>query len=282
MDSTRAAQMLLNLCINAHDAMPKGGTLTVTNRRVDLTEAQRAKVKRSATVQFMRCTVTDTGIGIPPEILPRIFNPFFTTKDKGKGTGLGLSIVHSVVSMAGGFIEVESVLGVGASFHIYLPMDTGPLTRIDTELRYQLKKGTGRLLVVDDLDLVLEFAANFLKHAGYEVFTANSAEAALKILAQQRSSIDLLFTDYTMPGKNGWQLIQEVSARWPLTKCLLASGYLDDAERAEIAKNPDVRILNKPYGIAEATRVIAEMHAAHFVPQAPLVSSDEHEADAHE
>jgi len=259
MDATRAAQVLLNLCINAYDAMPRGGTLTITNALVDLTEAQRAKVKRKGSGQFMRCSVADTGTGIPPEVLPRIFNPFFTTKEKGKGTGLGLSIVHGVVSKAGGFIEVESGVGVGTTFHIYLPVHTGPLTKTDVEFGRQLQKGSGRLLVVDDLDLVLEFAAKFLKQAGYQVFAANNAEAALKILAQQRSSIDLLFTDYTMPGKNGWQLIQEVAAHWPLTKALLASGYLDDAERAEIAKNPAVRILNKPYGMAEATRVIAEM-----------------------
>jgi PAS domain S-box-containing protein len=259
LDLTRAVQMLLNLCINAHDAMPKGGTLTVTNTYVDLTDAQWTKVKRRRAGQFMRCSVADTGTGIPPELLPRIFSPFFTTKEKGKGTGLGLSIVHNVVSRAGGFIEVESVVGSGTSFHIYLPVNTGPLTRTDTEFKKQLKKGSGRLLLVDDLDLVLEFASDFLKQAGYQVFTANGAEAAIKLLVQQKGSIDLLFTDYSMPGRNGWQLIQEVNARWPLTKCLLASGYLDDQERAEIAKNPAVRILNKPYGIPEATGVIAEI-----------------------
>ena len=259
MDATRASQLLLNLCINAHDAMPKGGTLTITNALSDLSPEQVAKFKPRSDAQFMRCSVTDTGTGIPPEILPRIFSPFFTTKDKGKGTGLGLSIVHDVVSKAGGFIEVESTVGSGTTFQIYLPIDTGPLTKTDTEVRRQLTRGTGRLLVVDDLDLVLEFATNFLKQAGYQVFTANSAEAAAKILSQQKLPFDLVFTDYSMPGKNGWQLIQEVSARWPLTKCLLASGYLDDTERAEIARNPAVRILNKPYGIAEATSVISEM-----------------------
>jgi PAS domain S-box-containing protein len=259
MDPTRAAQVLLNLCINAHDAMPKGGTLTITNAYIDLTEAQWSKVKRRPDSQFMRCSVADTGTGIPPEILPRIFSPFFTTKQEGKGTGLGLSIVHTVVTKAGGFIEVDSTVGSGTTFHIYLPVNSGPLTRTDTELRRQLKKGSGRLLVVDDLDLVLEFAANFLKQAGYQVFTATSADAALKVMAQQKGSIDLLLTDYTMPGKNGWQLIQEVNARWPMTKCVLASGYIDDAERAEIAKHPSVRILNKPYGIAEATGLIADV-----------------------
>jgi len=259
MDPTRASQLLLNLCINAHDAMPKGGTLTITNALADLTAEQATRLKHKPGAQFMRCSVTDTGSGIAPEVLPRIFTPFFTTKEKGKGTGLGLSIVHGVVSKSGGFIDIESSVGVGTTFHIYLPIDTGPLTKTDTEVRRNLKKGAGRLLVVDDLDLVLEFAGSFLKQAGYQVFTANSADAALKILTQHKLPFDLVFTDYAMPGKNGWQLIQEVTARWPLTKFLLASGYLDDAERAEIAKHPSIRILNKPYGIPEATTVIAEM-----------------------
>jgi PAS domain S-box-containing protein len=260
MDATRASQLLLNLCINAHDAMPKGGTLTITNALVDLTTEQSARVNRyKPGAQFMRCSVADTGSGIAPEVLPRIFTPFFTTKEKGKGTGLGLSIVHDVVNKGGGFIDVESTVGTGTKFHIFLPIDTGPLTRTDTDVRHKLKKGTGRLLVVDDLDLVLEFAASFLKQAGYQVFTANNADAALKILTQQKLPFDLVFTDYAMPGKNGWQLIQEVAARWPLTRFLLASGYLDDAERAEIAKNPSIRILNKPYGIPEATAVISDM-----------------------
>ncbi len=259
LDRTQAIQILLNLSINAFDAMPTGGALAITNSRIDLTEEQRARTRRPRLpVQFMRCSVTDTGSGIQPDVLPRIFNPFFTTKAVGKGTGLGLSIVSNVVSKTGGFIEVESTVGKGTTFHIYLPLEAGPLTKTDSEIRQQIRRGTGRLLVVDDLDLVLEFAGNFLKQAGYQVLTANSADAAIKILSQQKLPIDLLFTDYTMPGRNGWQLIQEVMARWPLTRCVLASGYIDDAERAEIAKAPNVRLLNKPYGIPEATNIIAE------------------------
>ena len=106
---------------------------------------------------------------------------------------------------------------------------------------------------------MIEFAASFLKQAGYQVFTATSANAALKILSQQKLPFDLLFTDYSMPEKNGWQLIQEVAARWPVTRCVLASGYIDETEREEIARNPAVKILNKPYGIAEATAIISDM-----------------------
>jgi two-component system cell cycle sensor histidine kinase/response regulator CckA len=259
MDATRATQALLNLCVNGNDAMPDGGTLTITTALVALDTAQAAKARKAPGVVFARCSVSDTGTGIPPEVLPRIFNPFFTTKEKGKGTGLGLSIVHGVVVKAGGFIDVESQIGAGTTFHLYLPIDQGPVTKSNTEFLQQIKSGSGRLLVVDDLDLVLEFAANFLEQAGYEVLTAHSAEAALKILSEQSVPVDLLFTDYTMPGRNGWQLIQEVTERWPKMQCLLASGYLDDAERSQMTQLAGLRILNKPYGISEATTVIAGM-----------------------
>ena len=157
-------------------------------------------------------------------------------------------------------MEIESKVGVGTTFHIYLPLDRGPVTAPgDTEFRARLKTGTGRVLVVDDLDLVLEFAASFLKQAGYEVLTATSAEAALKLLAEQTQPVDLLFTDYTMPGQNGWQLIQVARERWPKMRCLLASGYIDDTERTEMAQCAGLRILNKPYDMSEATKAIAEV-----------------------
>jgi signal transduction histidine kinase/CheY-like chemotaxis protein len=258
MDATRATQALLNLCVNARDAMPKGGRLTLANAAVALTAAQAARVGRPPGDAFVCCSVSDTGTGIPPEVLPRIFTPFFTTKEKGKGTGLGLAIVHSVVTAAGGFVEVESAAGAGTTFRVYLPQDQGPLTPGQTEFRHRLQRGAGRVLVVDDLGLVLGLAEDFLRQAGYDVLTAHSADAALEVLAAQREPVDLVFTDYAMPGRNGWQLIQEIAARWPGVKLLLASGYLDETERAEIDR-AGVRVLNKPYGMNEATSAIAQL-----------------------
>jgi DNA-binding NtrC family response regulator len=137
-----------------------------------------------------------------------------------------------------------------------LPIDRGPLRKPDTELRHKIRSGTGRLLVVDDLDLVLEFATSFLTQAGYQVVTATSAEAALKILANEKRPVDLLLTDYAMPNKNGWQLIQEVQARWPGVKCLLAS---DTSMTPNARKSQQRADSGQAFGIAEATTVIAEI-----------------------
>jgi two-component system cell cycle sensor histidine kinase/response regulator CckA len=258
MDAIRAQQLLLNLCINAADAMPERGEVTITNERVTLTTAQFTKARRPGH-EFMCCRVADTGSGIPPEVLPRIFSPFFTTKPKGKGTGLGLAVGHEVIAAAGGFIEVESAVGKGTTFRVYLPLDNGPLSAANTPTQTDLRKGCGRLLVVDDLDLVLEFASSFLEQAGYEVLTAVSADAALATLEKETTPVDLVLTDYAMPGRDGLQLIREIAARWPKTKRVIASGYLDDDERARIRQMEGVRILGKPYSITEATKAIAEL-----------------------
>ncbi len=257
MDSTRAQQLLLNLCINAFDAMPNGGQLVISNTLVPLDRAQAAKFQQAVGAKFICCSVSDTGVGIPPEVLSRIFDPFFTTKAKGKGTGLGLAIAHSVVSKAGGFLEVESVVGQGTTFHIFLPAVQEDVTDFPGKSPAKLQSGSGRILVVDDLDLVHDFTRDFLTAAGYDVSVASSADEAIHLLEQR--PVDLLLTDYNMPEKNGWQLIQEASGRWPKMKVILASGYLDENERTQVEKHHDIRILYKPYHISEATALIAEL-----------------------
>jgi PAS domain S-box-containing protein len=264
MDATRAQQLLLNLCVNALDAMPNGGRLVISNCLVSLAPEQLDRCHCPEDAEFVRCSVADTGMGIAPEILERIFEPFFTTKGKNKGTGLGLSIAQSIVNQAGGFIEVESAVGQGTTFHLYLPIAQAGLPEKSKPARPGLGKGTGRILVVDDLDLVLEFTQTFLEMAGFEVLVATSAEEALTTLNGLETPVDLIFTDYNMSGMNGRQLIQNVATRWPNMKFILASGYLKDSEREELEKEINVRILGKPFNMREAAEMIAEMLATNL------------------
>ncbi|HEY6227231.1 MAG TPA: PAS domain S-box protein [Verrucomicrobiae bacterium] len=257
MDANRAHQVLLNLVVNAQDAMPNGGRLTVASKPVNLTAKLAAKFEQPVGAPYVCCSVSVTGMGIPSEIMDRIFDPFFTTKDKGKGTGLGLSIVHTVIRQSGGYLEVSSEVGKGTTFEIYLPTVDAEITKDAAKVDGpSMTKGTGRILVVDDLDLVRDFTQNFLCSAGYEVFVAAEAEEALTILERENGAVDLMFTDFNMPGKTGLELIEEVSKRWPEIKFILASGYLDDAERERIVGECGAKLLKKPYNVREATALI--------------------------
>ncbi|MBM3824470.1 MAG: response regulator [Verrucomicrobia bacterium] len=259
IDTTRAQQALLNLCVNAKDAMPQGGELRIATEIVELTPAQAQKAKVKPGAAFVRCSVRDTGTGIPQELLSRIFDPFFTTKEKGKGTGLGLAIVHNVVAKAGGFLEVESVINQGTTFLLYFPVATELLTTIVKKQERPLLRGTGRVLVVDDLDLVREYTETFLTEAGYQVVSASSAEEALAILIESRGGFDLMLTDYNMSGQSGWQLIRETSRQWPSIRFILASGYLEAEERERMQQEGKVRILNKPFKMQDAAELVADV-----------------------
>ena len=197
-------------------------------------------------------------MGIPAEVISRIFDPFFTTKEKGKGTGLGLSIVHNVAAKAGGFVEVESSKGKGTTFHVFLPVCDSDLTTIPKICEQELVRGSGRILVVDDLDLVREFTQSLLLEAGYRVEVAASAEEAMALLIKNDGAFDLVFTDYNMTGKSGWQLMREASQQWPSLKFIMASGYLEEHERAEIEREFHARILNKPFHMSDAVQLVAK------------------------
>lgn len=259
IEAARAQQLLLNLCVNAQDAMPNGGQIVLTNLPVKLSASQTAKMRCPAGTPFMRCSVADTGAGIPPEILGRIFEPFFTTKGKGKGTGLGLSIAQSVTYQANGFIEVESSPGLGTTFHIYLPLAAATGPSESRTIQRGSGKRSGHVLVVDDLDLVLNLTKTFLELEGYTVTVAPSAEAAIELLRRPEVAIDLIFTDYHMTGMNGLQLIEYAGSQRPGMKFILASGYLERLERESLVNQPNVRLLDKPYNMGEAAELIAEL-----------------------
>jgi two-component system cell cycle sensor histidine kinase/response regulator CckA len=194
-------------------------------------------------------------------VLGRIFEPFFTTKESGKGTGLGLSIAQRVAVEAGGFIEVESVIGQGTTFHIYFPTVDADLTAVPSKTQTKAVRLSGRIMVVDDLDLIREFTKTFLADAGFTVLLAGTGQEALQILEAETEPVDLLFADYNMPGLNGVELIEQCAAAWPSMKFVLASGNQDESLWEGLKNISGARVLQKPYGIREALGLIQEMLA---------------------
>ena len=261
LNGVRAKQTILNLCVNAHDAMPDGGQITVSNLAVALTpdQIERVPAKSATDIPFLCCSITDTGSGIPPEIMQRIFEPFFTTKGPGKGTGLGLAIVHNLVTQAGGFLDVETEVGKGTTFRIFLPVvDSGPVAPTQKKVSRSIK-GSGTILVVDDLELVIDFASTFLTAVGYDVLTANSPNEALEVIAKCGKKIDLLLTDYNMGEQTGEELMREVVKVSPGTKLVLASGYLEAPEQERLKAEFEVEILCKPYNIRDVAELIGRL-----------------------
>ena len=262
MDSTLARQIVFNICANGVDAMPHGGRLVLDIHLFKLTPGQAGRTQYPAGTDFVCCSVTDTGAGIPREQMHRIFDPLYTATEKGKGTGLGLSIVCDIVNQANGFIDVESEQGQGTVIKLCMPSVHAELGSEVIPARPTTETGLGRILVVDDLDLMLELTVSCLRTVGYEVLPATSAEAALEILETEKDPIDLLFTDYKMKGMNGGQLIERVAARNPNMKFIMASGFLSEDERKHLKGIADVRILDKPFKTGDANAMIAQTLAS--------------------
>jgi two-component system cell cycle sensor histidine kinase/response regulator CckA len=206
--------------------------------------------------------VADTGSGIPPEVLPHIFETFFTTKRKGKGTGLGLAIAQSVVSQAGGWLDVRSELGKGTTFLIYIPLSAAALTEsvtADSSETTPIPRGHGVILVVEDQEMVRDFTASYLRGAGYEVITASSGDEALELVRSASGRVDLVLTDYNMPGMNGLELIEQLAYECPGIKSILASGFLDEEQMQRVADNGSIQLLRKPYNHKQALRTIGSV-----------------------
>ncbi len=248
-DATQLHQVLLNLCVNARDAMPSGGTLTVEARTVVLQERVTPFQPQPLTGRFIELKVTDTGTGIPPEALPRIFEPFFTTKDPGKGTGLGLSTVFGIVKGHGGFLEVASELGQGTTFLIYLPGTEESTTAPQPGGEVAVTHGRNeRILVVDDETVILEIARATLTAFNYQVLTAASGDAALAIFLQNPAEIDLVITDLVMPMMGGQALVDALCRIRPDIKVIAASGLIPENEAGYPAAIKS--FLKKPYTTA--------------------------------
>lgn len=247
-DRSQIDQVILNLAVNARDAMPKGGRLTIETRNAQLTEADTNRYRYVIPGPFVLIKVTDTGCGMGAELQSHIFEPFFTTKEQGKGTGLGLSTVYGVIKQSGGYIWVESEVDRGSTFKVYLPRVEGQSEAAPERENVERSAQRARtILLVEDENSLRKLTRNTLKQAGHTVLEACDAAEALEVAKKAASPIDLLLTDVVMPGMSGRALADELTALRPALKVLYMSGYTDGAVATHGVLQSGISFLRKPF-----------------------------------
>lgn len=266
VDQIQFEQVIINLAVNARDAMKSEGILTINSMNYI---TQEATLLRSGTMppgKYVLIEIADTGVGIDPKDLNRIFEPFFSTKEKGHGTGLGLSTVYGIVNQTGGFISLESTLNVGTKFSLYFPMvsdqDVSAVVASKEAERKVINAdltGSGTILLVEDEDAVRMFSSRALKDKGYQVIEASNGESALEFLKQNASDIDLIITDVVMPKMDGPTLMEHVNQLNPGMKVIFISGYTEDSFRNALATNANVYFLSKPFNLKELAAMVKKV-----------------------
>ena len=263
-DRTQLEQVIMNLAVNARDAMADGGRLTITTSNMTAEEASRLNDKGLEPADFVVCEVADTGSGMTPDIMEKIFEPFFSTKEVGKGTGLGLSTVYGIVKQTGGYIYVDSTPGKGTAFRIYLPRfreESGqPLARQEKKEKPRDLTGQGTVLLVEDEDAVRRFAVRALQRQGYEVLEAGSGIEALEVMDKSTRAPDLVVSDIVMPEMDGPALLKELRRRNPGIKIIFMSGYAEEALKS-LDGGEEFVFLPKPFQLKELLAAVKETMA---------------------
>jgi PAS domain S-box-containing protein len=284
-DEGQMEQVLMNLVVNARDAMPQGGKLTIETSNVDIDEEYATGHAAVKPGPYIQLSVTDTGCGMDAATRARIFEPFFTTKEPGKGTGLGLSTVYGIVTQCGGHVWVYSEPGKGTSFKVYLPRATDAMAAATTRRRIpRLARGTETILVVEDEDAVRKVAVRTLGAAGYTVLSAANGAEALLTHAQHVGDIQLLLTDVVMPRMSGRELAQELCGLRPTLKVLYMSGYTDDAILHHGVLDPGTHFLGKPFsadGLTGKVREVLDEGLTHVADGPMQAAEDDAEAPEH-
>jgi signal transduction histidine kinase/CheY-like chemotaxis protein len=261
-DPTQIEQVLMNLCINARDAMPKGGRLTIETHNVEFSEET---CRRTAGIQpgrFAELRVSDTGIGMDANVRERIFEPFFTTKGTGKGTGLGLATVYGIVKQHNGFIQVESELSQGSTFRVCLPVDNSIttdnfLTPVSAEV--SVPGGSETILLADDHDGICDMAQSALSGRGYRVLVAHDGEQAIATFMKHPERISLVLLDVIMPKRSGPEVFAAIKALNPEVSVLFTTGYIDETAILSDLLARGVAVLRKPYSPSALCRRVREV-----------------------
>jgi signal transduction histidine kinase len=260
-DAGQIEQIVMNLAINARDALPTGGTITIETQRVSLDEEYCKHHAEASPGKYVALYITDNGTGMSAEVMEKIFDPFFTTKAKGTGTGLGLSTVYGIVKQHNGHIYVYSEMGRGTTFKIYFPEVQKAADDNDTETLPNMEGGTETILVADDETSIRKLVRDTLEPLGYSVIEATDGEEALELFNRSESKIDLLFTDVIMPKMTGKKLAETLLAQHPQLKVLYMSGYTDNVIVHQGVLDSHVEFINKPLVPSVLTKKIREVLA---------------------
>ena len=262
VDVNQFEQVVINLAVNARDAMNGAGALTIRTANVSEEESRTVAPDIMPVGEYVVCEIADTGSGMPPEVIDKIYEPFFTTKEVGKGTGLGLSTVYGIIKQTGGFIFCDSEVGKGTTFRIYLPrheqepQEEAAAGEEKAEVRREDMTGNGTVLLVEDEDVVRAFASQALASRGFTVIEADSAEAALEIIAEKAGEIDLVLSDVVMPEMDGPSMLKEMRKRGIQTKFIFISGYAEDAFEKNLQGEEDFAFLPKPFSLKQLTEAV--------------------------
>jgi len=256
-DRGQIEQMLLNMYINAWQAMPKGGDLFLETKIVTLDE-QYCKSHMVAPGRYVKISVTDTGIGMDEATRDRIFDPFFSTREKARGTGLGLASAYGIVKNHNGIITVYSELGHGTTFNVYLPLSDKDV-HIEPPVESDIKRGSERILLVDDEEIIIEVGQALLENLGYRVIVARGGAQAVEVVKSLHGQIDLVILDLIMPGMDGNQTFDSIQQIQPGMPVILSSGYSINGQARDLLSRGCKGFIQKPFSITELSQTIRKM-----------------------